>query len=100
MTGATVDDALIDEALHALGVTRSRELKPGGQKVVYEVDRGGERLVMKVIATRSSAPEALKRAEREVHALAQMRSPHVVKVASELRSSARPSLERHGLKST
>lgn len=84
MTRAAVGDALLNEAVASLGVTKGRELKPGGQKVVYEVERAGEPLVMKVIAIRLSAPEALKRAEREVHALAEMQSPHVVKVASEL----------------
>lgn len=82
--GAHVDDALVQEALQQLGVTEVAVLKPGGQKVVREVDRAGERLVMKVIAIGSSAPEALKRAEREVETLATMYSPHVVKVASDL----------------
>lgn len=81
---AAVDDALVDDAVARLGVSKIAELKPGGQKVVHEVDRSGERLVMKVIAVRSSAPDALKRAEREVRALAEMNSPHVVRVASDL----------------
>jgi serine/threonine-protein kinase len=84
MSGALVDPALVDEAMAALGVTRRRDLRPGGQKAVVEVDRNGEVLVMKVIAIRSSAPDTLKRAEREVQALAGMSSPHVVRVASDL----------------
>ncbi len=81
---ATVDDALIQEALSNLGATQVAELKPGGQKVVLHVRRGSDELVMKVVAIRSSAPDTLKRAEREVAVLAKMNSPHVVRVESEL----------------
>lgn len=79
-----VDEVLILEALDELGVTEVRVLKPGAQKQVRIVDRGGEQLVLKVIEIGSSAPEALKRAEREVELLASLDSDHVVKVASEL----------------
>jgi serine/threonine-protein kinase len=79
-----VDDDLLQDALMKLGVTKVGDLKPGGQKAVYKVDRGGEQLVMKVIGVGVSAPEALKRAEREVAALAEMNSPYVVRVASQL----------------
>jgi serine/threonine protein kinase len=79
-----VDEALISEALDRLGVTEVRVLKPGAQKQVRLVDRGGEQLVLKVIEIGSSAPEALQRAEREVELLAALDSDHVVKVASDL----------------
>lgn len=79
-----VDEALISEALERLGVTEVRVLKPGAQKQVRLVDRGGEQLVLKVIEIGSSAPEALQRAEREVELLASLDSDHVVKVASDL----------------
>lgn len=81
---AIVDDALIQEALLKLGATKLAELTPGGQKVVLHVTRGDDELVMKVVAIRPSTPNTLKRAEREVAALARMSSPHVVRVASEL----------------
>jgi serine/threonine protein kinase len=84
LTMTDVDEALILEAVGELGVTEVRVLKPGAQKQVRIVDRGGEQLVLKVIEIGSSAPEALKRAEREVELLASLDSDHVVKVASEL----------------
>ncbi len=79
-----VDETLISEALVRLGVAEVRVLKPGAQKQVRLVDRDGEELVLKVIEIGSSAPEALKRAEREVELLASLDSDHVVKVASDL----------------
>ncbi len=79
-----VDQALLDEAFAALGVTDVRELKTGGQKTVRLVDQGGAGLVMKVIALESGAPDALKRAQREVELLQQINHDHVVKVASGL----------------
>lgn len=84
LTMTHVDEALVSEALDELGVTEVRVLTPGAQKQVRIVDRGGEQLVLKVIEIGSSAPEALKRAEREVELLASLDSDHVVKVASEL----------------
>jgi serine/threonine-protein kinase len=79
-----VDQALLDEAFATLGVSDVRELKTGGQKTVRLVDQGGTRLVMKVIALESGAPDALKRAQREVELLQQINHDHVVKVASGL----------------
>lgn len=79
-----VSDALIAEALTRLGVRDVRVLKPGAQKHVRLVDRGGEQLVLKVIEIGSNSPEALQRAEREVELLASLNSEHVVRVASEL----------------
>lgn len=81
----TVDPALISEACAGLGVSDVREIgAPGGQKVVRQVVRGGDDLVMKVVALRSSAPTTLKRAEREVELLKSLASPHVVRVESDL----------------
>jgi serine/threonine protein kinase len=81
----TVDPALISEACIELGVSDVREIgAPGGQKVVRQVVRGGDDLVMKVVALRSSAPTTLKRAEREVELLKSLTSPHVVRVESDL----------------
>ena len=48
-----VDQALIDEALAALGVTEIRPLRNGGQKTVLLVDRNGEEFVLKIIAIES-----------------------------------------------
>jgi hypothetical protein len=54
-----VDQALLDEAMAALGgAVDIRELRPGGQKTVRLVELGGEQLVMKVIALESGAPDA------------------------------------------
>ena len=78
------DGSLISEALGKLGATEVQVLSPGAQKQVRLVDRDGERLVLKVIEIGSSAPEALKRAEREVELLGALDSHHVVKVASDL----------------
>jgi serine/threonine-protein kinase len=80
----SVDDALLNDALDALGVTKVRDLRSGGQKTVCLVERGGEELVMKVVAVGSSSPEALRRAQREVELLQQIDDPFVVKVASDL----------------
>lgn len=81
----TVDPALISEACTELGVSDVREIgAPGGQKVVRQVVRGGDDLVLKVVALRSSAPTTLKRAEREVELLKSLASPHVVRVESDL----------------
>lgn len=79
-----VDGALIAEALNRLGAADVRVLNPGAQKHVRLVDRGGEKLVLKVIEIGSNTPEALQRAEREVELLASLGSDHVVKVASDL----------------
>jgi serine/threonine protein kinase len=79
-----VDDALITEARAVLAVDDVQPLRGGAQKSVQLVSRGGQRLVMKVIALGSSSPDALSRAEREVELLASLDSPHVVKVVSEL----------------
>jgi serine/threonine protein kinase len=81
----TVDPALITEACSGLGVKDVREIgAPGGQKVVRQVVRGRDDVVMKVVALRSSAPTTLKRAEREVELLKSLTSPHVVRVESDL----------------
>jgi len=79
-----VDQALLDDAMAALDVTDVRELRPGGQKTVRLVERAGAELVMKVIALESGAPDALRRAQREVELLQQINNNHVVKVASDL----------------
>jgi serine/threonine protein kinase len=82
---AAVEDELIAQALDAFGVEDGGPIgAEGGQKAVRRVTRGDENLVLKVIAVGSSAPDALRRAEREVDLLASLDSPHVVKVASEL----------------
>jgi serine/threonine protein kinase len=80
----TVDQQLIDAAAAALNVTVVEALKEGGQKTVLLTERTGERFVMKVIATGSTLPDALKRATREVELLKSIDHPNVVKVASEL----------------
>jgi eukaryotic-like serine/threonine-protein kinase len=79
-----VDQQLIDDAAAALSVTVVEALKEGGQKTVLLVERAGERFVMKVIATGSTLPDALKRATREVELLKSIDHPNVVKVASDL----------------
>jgi serine/threonine protein kinase len=79
-----VDDALLDDAMAALGVDPVRDLRSGGQKTVRLVRRAGEELVLKVIAIDSSSPDALRRAQREVELLQQVDDAHLVKVASDL----------------
>ena len=79
-----VDDPLLNDALDALAVTKVRDLRSGAQKTVCLVDRGGEELVMKVVAVGSSAPDALRRAQREVELLQKIDDPFIVKVASDL----------------
>ena len=68
----------------ALGVAKVSDLRSGGQKTVCLVERGGEQLVLKVVAVGSTSPEALRRAQREVELLQQIDDAHVVKVASDL----------------
>jgi serine/threonine protein kinase len=79
-----VDQALLDAATAALAVTDVRELRPGAQKTVRLVQKDGSDLVMKVISLESGAPDALRRAQREVELLQQIDNDHVVKVASDL----------------
>jgi eukaryotic-like serine/threonine-protein kinase len=80
----TVSQELIDAASESLGVVAVKPLKQGGQKTVIEVDQGGTPRVMKVISIGSNAPDALKRAQREVELLKTVNHPNVVKVASDL----------------
>lgn len=75
---------VVEQALASLGVTEVEALQGGAQKSVTLVDRGEERLVLKVIAIGASNPDSIKRAEREVELLSAISSPYVVAVASEL----------------
>lgn len=75
---------VVVQALTALNVTEVAALRGGAQKSVTLVDRGNERLVLKVISIGASNPDSIKRAEREVELLAAISSPYVVAVASEL----------------
>lgn len=77
-------DRLISDALTAFGVTEETRLPGGGQKAVVVVNKGSERLVLKVIEVPGSSPDALKRAEREVELLASIANQHVVAVRSDL----------------
>jgi serine/threonine protein kinase len=79
-----VDQALIDDACGGLGVVEVAPLKDGGQKTVRLVERGSDRLVLKVIQVGSTSPQALLRAAREVDLLQNLNNDHVVKVASDL----------------
>jgi eukaryotic-like serine/threonine-protein kinase len=79
-----VDESLIAQALAAVAVEPVRDLRSGGQKTVRLVRRGEQELVMKVISLGSSAPDALRRAQREVELLASINDVHVVQAASEL----------------
>jgi serine/threonine protein kinase len=83
MTSAGAD--LIADACDALNVIDQGVIgAPGGQKAVRRVRRGGDDLILKVIAVTSSSPTTLTRAEREVELLKSLDSPHVVKVESDL----------------
>lgn len=83
MTSAGAD--LIADACDALHVIDEGVIgAPGGQKAVRRVRRGGDNLILKVIALTSSSPTTLTRAEREVELLKSLDSPHVVKVESDL----------------
>jgi serine/threonine protein kinase len=79
-----VDDGLIEQAMEALEVEAVRDLRSGGQKTVRLVRRGEQELVLKVISLGSSAPDALRRAQREVELLASLDDTHLVQAASEL----------------
>lgn len=85
-----VDEELVGEAASVLGVKVVRDLRSGGQKTVRLVLRGAEELVMKVIALESGAPDALRRAQREVDLLQSVDDEHVVKVASDLAELGEP----------
>lgn len=79
--------------MSALGVTRIRELPAGGQKRVVLVDQAGaqpRQVVLKVVSLTSSAPDALRRAQREVDLLARLADPHVVSVRSDLLELGEP----------
>lgn len=80
-----MDPALVAAACTNLAVTDVDAIgAPGGQKAVRHVRKGGQDLVMKVIALRSSSPTVLARAEREVELLQSLDCPHIVKVESDL----------------
>jgi Tfp pilus assembly protein PilW len=55
-----------DEARQLLGEVHVADMKRGGQKLVEQVQRGSETLVMKMVTLGTSRPDALGRAEREV----------------------------------
>ncbi len=87
----TVDQSLLDAASAALGVHDVMAVgAQGGQKAVRQVERNGGKLIMKVIAIKSSSPSTLTRAEREVELLAGLASKHVVRVESELQRLGNP----------
>lgn len=77
-------DSLVLEACSRLGVEHTRELRGGAQKSVHLVSRGAEPLVLKLVSTASTNPEALERARREVDLLASIDHPNVVSVRSPL----------------
>lgn len=88
-----VSDEMIRLALDEFGLVDLGEVgAPGGQKAVRKVSDGRRTLVLKVIALSPTAPDALKRAEREVDLLATLDSAHVVKVASTLRPLGEPAI--------
>lgn len=88
---AVVALALIDEASAALGVSDVKEIgATGGQKVARHVRRGGNNLVMKVAALKSSAPTTLIRADREVELLKSPNSSQVAEVESDLITPGSP----------
>lgn len=84
---------MIQLALDEMGVSDLGAVGAvGGQKAVRKVSDGSRDLVMKVIALTPSAPDALRRAEREVDLLAKLTSPHVVRVESTLRELGEPAV--------
>lgn len=80
----SVDDEVWQEALGLLEAEDVQELRIGGQKMVRLVRVGGTECVLKVVAIESDAPDALRRAQREVELLQTVDSDYVVKVASDL----------------
>ncbi len=85
------DQALIDEALAALGaVDRGVIGAPGGQKAVRMVEHDGATCVAKVVAVGHTSDDTLTRARREVELLAGIDSPNVVKVESGLITIGEP----------
>lgn len=88
-----VTDEMIQLALDELEVSDLGAVGAvGGQKAVRKVSDGTRDLVMKVIALTPSAPDALRRAEREVDLLAKLTSPHIVRVESTLRELGEPAV--------
>lgn len=85
-----VDAALLAAACTAVDVTDPEPLFVGGQKSVYLVGTGGERLVLKVIALEGARPDVMPRAQREVELLREIDSPYLVKVRSDLVSLGAP----------
>jgi serine/threonine-protein kinase len=72
------------DACAVLGAIAVRPLKAGGQKSVVLVDRGTERLVLKLVQVGVSEPSALERARREFELLTTTSHPNIVKVVSDL----------------
>jgi len=79
-----------EEARQLLGVLHVADMKRGGQKLVEQVKRGSEKLVMKMVTLGTSRPDALGRAQREVDLLASLACDHVVRVESQLVTVGNP----------
>lgn len=80
------DDALVQEAVAALGLTDKGVIgAAGGQKAVRLVENAqGVEQVLKVVAVDFATNEALTRAKREVELLGDISNPNVVRVESAL----------------
>jgi len=85
-----VNKKMEEAAADGLEVSVVQRLKQGGQKTVLLVESGADRYVMKVMATGSSQPDALRRASREVELLSKIDHANVVKVASGLLELGEP----------
>jgi serine/threonine-protein kinase len=82
-----VTDELLNRAMSVLDVIPVRELPAGGQKrvvLVDQTDAQSGQVVLKVVSLASSAPDPLRRAQREVELLARLSNPHLVGVRSDL----------------
>lgn len=86
------DDALIQEAVIALGLTDMGAIgTPGGQKAVRLVrNSAGVEQVLKVVAVDFATNEPLTRAKREVELLGLISNPNVVRVESALMELGTP----------
>ena len=88
---ADVTEEMIRLATEIFEISHCVEIgAPGGQKAVRKVVVHGATFVLKVIALSPTAPDALRRAEREVELLSSLDSPHVVRVASSLEELGDP----------
>lgn len=83
--------AVIAAAAAEFGLSNTKPIAQGGQKLVCRADSPMGQVVLKVVLLAGSPdPNALERCEREVSLLRSLRSPNIVHVLSEMKTVGSP----------